>query len=100
MQPLPTLVELTTFAEYEAETLAMHHALRHFFKSFNSDGTKAFSLRVEGQSVLTMSARPDKVVRHVVGKHNRPPTKEELAMLSPLLAALGLHLDYTPNLMA
>lgn len=78
----------------------MHHAVKHYFASFTRDGTKIFSLRQDGHSVLTMSAPKDGVVRHVVGKHNRPPTPEELAVLEPLLTAIGLQLVYTPNLIA
>lgn len=100
MKSLPTLVELTTLAECEAETLALHHAVKHYFASFTLEGTKIFSLRQNGKSVLTMSAPKDGVVRHVVGKHNRPPTTEELVVLEPLLTARGLTLVYNPNLIA
>lgn len=100
MKPLPTLVELTTLAECEAESLAMLHALRHYFKHFTREGTKVFSLRQDGQSLLTMSAPKDGCVRHVVGRHNRRPTADELAMLEPLLVAHGLTLAYNPDLIA
>jgi hypothetical protein len=95
-----TLVELSSFADFEAETLAMHHAIKHYFKSFSRDGTKAFSLRQDGEPQLTMSAPPDGIVRHVVGPHNRRPTEAELETLEPLLQEQGLTLKYTPNLTA
>jgi hypothetical protein len=94
------LVELTTLAECEAETLALRHAVKHYFASFERVGTRIFSLRQDGHRVLTMSAPKAGVVRHVVGMHNRPPTPEELAALEPLLTAMGLQLAYTPDLMS
>lgn len=100
MKPLLTLDELTTLAECEAESQVMRHALSYYFKDFTREGTKVFSLRQDGQSVLTMSAPKDGVVRHVVGLHNRPPSTGELAMLEPLLSARGLALAYTPGLAA
>lgn len=101
MQPMqPSLVELTTLAECEAETAALRHAVQHYFAGFAREGTRIFSLRQDGHRVLTMSAPRDGVVRHVVGMRNRPPTAQELAMLEPLLAAVGLQLAYTPNLMS
>lgn len=95
-----TLVELTTLAECEAETLALHHAVKHYFNHFATIGTKIYSMRQDGKPVLTMSAPADGIVRHVVGMSNRPPTEGELATLEPLLKAQGLNLTYTPNLMS
>lgn len=100
MTATPSLVELTTLAEFEAETLAMHHAVKHYFNAFASNGTKVFSFCQDGHRVLTLSAPSDGIVRHVVGQHNRPPSPDELATLAPLLTAIGLQLEYTPNLIA
>ena len=100
MTATPTLVELTTPEEFEAETLAMRHAVAHFFELFASNGTRVFSFRQDGQRMLTLSAPSDGIVLHVVGLRNRPPTPDELATLAPLLTAVGLDLAYTPNLMS
>ena len=91
------LVELTTLEAFQAEGAQLRHALGHFFNFFQNEGIQVYSLREDGQSVLTLSAVPDSPVRHVVGLANRQPTPKELAVLETLLQPLGKALAYDPR---
>lgn len=93
------LVKLTTVDEYKEEGERLHHALGHFFNHMQKEGATAYSVRQGDASLLSLSVRPEGHVAHIVGMHNRPPTSEELALVTQMLADIGIETRYDPNSM-
>jgi hypothetical protein len=93
------LVLLETKEDYAQEGEALRHALAHYYDYFVQHGIIAYSLRKDGKPLLSLSVKKEGFTDHVVGHHNRPPTKDEFAILNPLLAARGIENRYDPNTM-
>lgn len=94
------LVKLETMEQYEEEGNALHNALQFYFNHFAKEGITAYSVRQNGASLLALSARPEGFVAHIVGLHNRPPTAEELAAVTKLLADQGIETRYDAKSMS
>jgi len=91
------LVLLETQDDYVEEGKRQEHALAHFYAHFQEKGILAYSLRKDGEPVLTLSVQPGKFTDHIVGYRNRPPTDDEFSILNPLLAARGIENRYDPG---
>jgi hypothetical protein len=93
------LVKLASQEAYKEEGERLQHALGHFFNHMQKEGATAYSVRQGDASLLSLSVRPEGYVAHIVGMHNRPPTPEELALVTKLLADIGIETRYDPNSM-
>jgi hypothetical protein len=56
-------------------------------------------LRKDGKPLLSLSVKKEGFTDHVVGRLNRRPTDDELAILGPLLAERGIEYRYDPDSM-
>ena len=91
------LVLLETRQDYQEESRRLHHGVEAYFEYFQLKRIQAYSLRKDGESVLTLSVQPEGFTSHIVGKMNRQPTEEEFSIVAPLLATLGIENRYDPN---
>lgn len=88
------LVELKLLKDFEHESSIMNNAIHYYYKKFQKEGLKAYSLRYAGSSLLTLSVRSDNTAHHVVGSKNRRPTPHELSVLKHFLEEIGASLQY------
>lgn len=88
------LVKLETMEQYQDETNRLQHAVYFYFNEFQRNGVTVYSMRQNGASVLTLAVQPDGYTDHIVGKHNRPPSEEEIIVLNRLLTAAGIENRY------
>jgi hypothetical protein len=99
-----TLVHIETQEEATQEGLALNHAVGHLFEDLCQQGVLVYSVRLDETPVLTLSARKNKegtwICAHVVGRGNRHPTQDELAIVKKLLAARKVKLQYDPYTIA
>jgi hypothetical protein len=93
------LVLLETKDDYAKEGKTLCHALAHFYDYFVEEGIIAYSLRKDGEPLLSLSVKKGNFTDHIVGLHNRPPTEDEFAILDSLLTARGIENRYDPTTM-